>query len=283
MSPPPRGAVGHCLVGRAPWRGNTALPPVHTAPSTPGTGASALHSKTRILLSSTEDSCLLVPRFCWRQGREQLTKERSPLSKRRPSHVPKHWWRWPAQLGTLFKAGRLPSRVQFNHQNSLLRLTTGLRDMWAGAGLPGARPSAPDSGLPRKDTSGAQQPYLSSPSGSASRSHPDSLAVMYHFRLNLRTTPPLENWALGCRSPQHPVGKGLWPQACCGLPCSWRPDWGGGDEGVKVGVRAQPPGTRAAPQGPHRRWPRGPWPRPASGQGPWCQGRWSLSRRGGRG
>lgn len=55
--------------------------------------------------------------------------------------------RWPAQLGTLFKADAC-RRVQFNHQNSLLRLTTGLRDMWAGAGLPGARPSAPDSDTP---------------------------------------------------------------------------------------------------------------------------------------
>lgn len=40
--------------------------------------------KTRILLSSTEDSCLLVPRFCWRRrGKETANQEKKPtLSKR---------------------------------------------------------------------------------------------------------------------------------------------------------------------------------------------------------
>lgn len=81
--PPPRGAVGHCLAGRAPWRGNTALPAVHTAPARPAPGA-VPSLRTRILPSSTEDSCFLVPRFCWRRrGKETANQEKKPtLSKR---------------------------------------------------------------------------------------------------------------------------------------------------------------------------------------------------------
>ena len=56
---------------------------------------------------------------------------------------------------------------------------------------------------PPQDTSGAQAALFEQLlKDTASRSQPDFLAVMYHFLLNLPTTPPLEN--LGSGGVSHP-------------------------------------------------------------------------------
>ena len=56
---------------------------------------------------------------------------------------------------------------------------------------------------PPQDTSGAQAALFEQLlKDTTSRSQPDFLAVMYHFLLNLPTTPPLEN--LGSGGASHP-------------------------------------------------------------------------------
>ena len=136
---------------------------------------------------------------------------------------------------------------------------------------------------PPQDTFGAQAALFEQLlKDKASRSQPDSLAVMYHFLLNLPTTPPLENWALGCWSPQHRWIKGSRLRGVLLASLS-------GAVGVKGGEavftcpapRHQDSTTgRLSPTTVGRHWAP---VRLASGQEPWCQGRWSLSWRGGRG
>lgn len=133
---------------------------------------------------------------------------------------------------------------------------------------------------PPQDTFGAQAALFEQLlKDKASRSQPDSLAVTYHFLLNLPTTPPLENWALGCWSPQHRRIKGSRLRGVLLASLS-------GAVGVKGGEavftcpapRHQDSTTgRLSPTTVGRHWAP---VRLASGQEPWCQGRWSLSWRG---
>lgn len=137
---------------------------------------------------------------------------------------------------------------------------------------------------PPQDTFGAQAALFEQLlKDTASRSQPDSLAVMYHFLLNLPTTPPLENWALGCWSPQHWWVKGSRLRCAAGFPV---PGDLIGEVGVKGGEvvftcpapRHQDSTTgRLSPTTVGRLWAP---VRLASGQELWCQGRWSLSWQG---
>lgn len=102
---------------------------------------------------------------------------------------------------------------------------------------------------------------------------------MYHFLLNLPTTPPLENWVLGVPVTPALVGNGLWPQRrAAGFPVPGDLTGVAGVKGGQVGVHVPSP---QAPGQHHRETPTtagGPWApvRLASGQELWCQGRWSL-------
>lgn len=141
---------------------------------------------------------------------------------------------------------------------------------------------------PPQDTSGAQAALLEQPLRLSFKEPPrlPGSNVSLPSKPSYHTTP--RKLGSGVPVTPAPVGKGLWPQRrAAGFPAPGDLTGAAGMKGVKVGVRVLSP---QAPGQHHRETPPtttggGPGApvRPASGQGPWCQGRWSLSRRGGRG
>ena len=140
---------------------------------------------------------------------------------------------------------------------------------------------------PQQDTSGAQAALLEQLLR-LSFKEPTRLPgsnVSLSSKPSYHTTP--RKLGSGVPVTPAPVGKALWPQGhAADFPVPGDLTGVAGMKGGQVGVRVlspQAPGQHHRETVPHhRRWPWAPV-RPASGQKPWCQGRWSLSRRGGGG
>lgn len=139
---------------------------------------------------------------------------------------------------------------------------------------------------PPQDTSGAQAALLEQLLRLSFR-EPTRLPgsnVSLPSKPSYHTTP--RKLGSGVPVTPAPVGKGLWPQRrAAGFPAPGDLTGAAGMKGVRLVCACSAPrhqGSTAGRPPHHRRWPWAPV-RPASGQGPRCQGRWSLSQRGGGG